>query len=454
MDIRLRAKQLYAEGRYQEALALASEALDDNFNDPQALFVLGGIFIQTEKKGLAHNIMARCLKYAPEVPEVWINYARTCTDDPEGWAEAEYCLRKALELKPDSRVAWSNLAALEVQRCRPELGVTYADKALALDPTDKVARSCHGFAHLMLGNWEQGFSDYHAMMGLRSRPDISYPDDDFGEWDGSPGKTVIVHGEQGIGDELIYASFIPDMARDCKYVIYDCMPRLAPLMTRSLPDNVYVAGQRWATDIELPEHIKPDAYITQAGVGMYYRKKDADFPGTPYLEADHRMRLSMRAMLDSLSEKPKIGIAWTGGNKNSRCHFRQRTLEELTPLLRNDQVTWVSLQYKDFSQEIAEYKSKRKIDIHHFPWVTELVEYDHTAAMVAELDLIISVPTSVTQLAGAMGKQTWVMVPEITGWLFSHEPYVWAKSVEIFRNRPVKEIADRLNGWLNIRRAA
>ena len=448
----IRAKHLREEGNLEAALTIALACLDRDHEDMQALFMAAGIFIQTGRIGLAHHCMCRVLKYCPDVPEAWINYGRTLTDDEAGWKESEHAFKTALELNPDSRAAYENLGALALQQCRPDQSIGYCRKALAADPESRVALSTLGFAHLMRGEWEAGWKNYHVMLGHRSRPHIHYGD--LPEWDGSKGRTVIVNGEQGIGDELLYASMLPDMAKDCRHVVYDGMERLSALMSRSLPDNVYVAGQRWKDDLELPGNIMPDARITQAGVGMFYRRRDEDFPGTPYLKADPQIRMAIRAMLDSLGPHPKIGIAWTGGTIHSRQQFRQRTLEELTPLLRTPGVHWVSLEYKDRIDEIRAYRKSRRIDVTHLPWVTHLKEYEHTAALVAELDLVIAVPTSVTQLAGGLGTPAWVMVPEITGWLFSHEPYVWANSVRLFRNLPVSTMVDELQGWLNESRRA
>ena len=235
------------------------------------------------------------------------------------------------------------------------------------------------------------------------------------------------------------------MAKDCS-VIYDTMPRLEPLMKRSLP-NVHVIGGRWDTDLVIPEGLTPTYRVPAAGVPCYYRNRREDFPGKQYLTADPDMRKSMRGLLDTLGTKPKIGIAWTGGSKGTRGHFRTQDLESLTQLLRQD-VEWVSLQYKDPSQEIAEYEENRGIKIHHFPWITEVKDYDLTAALVAELDLVIAVPTSVTQLAGGLGQDAWVLVPEITGWLFYRNDYPWAKSLKLYHDWTAKQIGDDLAGWL------
>lgn len=444
-DNHLIARDAYAAGDYETSIKAVNEILDDNPNDASALFILGGIFIQTNKKGLAYNIYARCAKHAPDRSEVWSNFGRCQPDNPEGWERSMECFNKALELNPDSIATMANISSLYLQQCKPKEGLVWALKALSINPDYNVAQSCLGFCYLFLGEWEKGFEFYHAMVGHASRPHIQY--NDLPEWDGTPGQTIIVNGEQGIGDELIYSSFIPDIAKNNK-VVYDCMPRLEALMKRSMPENVHVVGGRWKDEISLPEEFKPTARITQAGLGKYCRKTDADFSGEPYLKADPDMRKAVRGLLGSLGPKPKVGIAWTGGTKQSRMQFRQRTLEALTPLLRNEAVDWISLEYKDRSQEIDAYYQARKIKVHHYPFITEVKEYDMTAALVSELDLVIAVPTSATQLAGALGTPAWVMVPEITGWLFNRDKYVWANSVKLYRAPDMKTMERELYNFL------
>lgn len=448
-DKHLLAKQAREKGDYAFALELIEELLEDDPDDPSALFLLGGIFIDTQRRGLAYSILARCCALAPDRPEVWNNFARCQNDDPEGWELTERYLFKALELKPNMRAALENLASLEIQRCNPEKSMEYVNQCLELYPGDKIAESCKGFASFMLGKWEDGFKNYHSMLGHRSRPQQTMVDEEgneLPEWDGTEGKTVIVHGEQGIGDELVYSSLIQDMAKKCKHVIYDCMPRLKGLMARSMPENVIVTGSRWEEEIALD--VTPDCNMTIAGTGMFLRKTDDDFNGKPYLKADPDMRKAIRGLLDGISDRPKIGIAWTGGTKKSRCQFRQKSLDMFTPFLRVQGVDFISLQYKDFSNEIEKYEKDRGIKIHSFPWITEEKDYDLTAALVAELDLVIAVPTSATQLAGALGTEAWVLVPEITGWLFYRDKYVWSNYVKPFHNWTPKTVERALKMWL------
>jgi len=441
----LQARQLYEQKRYGEAMDCLLNLLDDNPDDPAALFLMGGIFIAQQKRGMAYNIMARCVKNAPDRAEVWVNYGRCQPDDEEGWKKTEWCMHKALELQPDLKVAYSNLGALELQRGNPQKGVEWCNKALAVDPNYQVAISTLGFANLMLGNWKDGWAQYHTMVGHRSRPDVQY--EDLPVWDGTPGQTVIVNGEQGIGDELLYCEPLHDMAKDCK-VIYDGMPRLQGLMQRSLPKSVHVSASRWENELLVPKGWTPTARITQAGVCMHYRNSDESFPGTPYLKADMDMRNAMRALLDSTGNGFKVGIAWSGGTKNSRLLYRRRELETLTSILRIQGVQFISLEYNDPAKDIEQYRKKRGIKIHHFPWVTEVKDYDLTAALVAELDLVVSVPTSVVQLAGGLGTEAIVMVPKVTGWLYNLNQYRWANSVHPMRDTGqklfIKEVANEV----------
>jgi len=432
-------KEYIDQKNYQPALEILMEILDEDPNDKEALFLFGAIAVAQDKKGLAYNLYARAAKLAPDNPSVWINYGRCQADNEEGWKASEWCFKQALELDSQNVAAMANLAALNVQRCTIKEAKIWAKRALKIQPDYKTALGTLAFAYLMEGKWEKGWNHYRAMMGTTYRQVVEY--NDYPIWDGTKGETVIVYGEQGIGDEILFSSMLPDMAKDCT-VIYDTMPRLAGLMQRSFP-NVHVIGGRWEPTIRLPEGVQPTARIPAAEVPCFYRNKESDFPGTPYLKADPGMRLAMRGLLDSLGDKPKIGIAWTGGRKQTRGYHRTQTLEGLTALLRND-VTWVSLQYKDPSDEIDAYEKDRGIKIHHFPWVTEIKDYDLTAALVAELDLIIAVPTSVTQLAGALGKEAWVMVPKTTGWLFYRDTYPWAKSLKLYHNWTAKQLGQDL----------
>ena len=444
----LEVKDLHNNHDFIEALELCNDVLDEDPEDPRALNLMAVIFISTNKKGLAFSMASRALAKAPEYPEVWVNFGKCQTDDPEGWEKSEQCFLRAIELDVNHHMAMMNLSSLMIQQCRPEEGLEWAEKALKVNPQSEQALSCKGFACLMLGQWQEGFKNYDYTIGQSSRPIINYTDERYA---GEEGEVIMVNGEQGIGDELIYSSFLRDIAKKNK-VVYDCMPRLRKLMARSFADepNIYVSGDRWQLEETiLPDEFMPTKSASIASLGQYVRHSDKDFSGKSYLKADPDIQVSIRGLLDSISDKPKIGIAWTGGTKQSRMQFRQLDLERLTPVLRNQEVDFISLQYKDPSEEIEAFEKARGIKIHHFPWITEVKDYDLTAALVSELDLVIAVPTSATQLAGSLGTEAWVLVPETTGWLFYPKTYVWADSVKLFHQWTPKTVEKALKMWTN-----
>jgi len=441
----IEVKRLIDSENYQQATGIILDLLDQNPNDAMALFLFGAMLIKQDKLGLAYNICARAAKLEPEKSAIWANYGVCQPDNPDGWEAAKWCLNKSLELEPDNSQAMAQMASLMINTCEPKEARIWANKALKINLNSKVALGSKAFAYLMESNWKKGFEYYKCMLQTQYRNDVQYGN--LPMWEGKKGETVIVYGEQGIGEEITFTQVLNDLSKDCT-VIYDGMPRVKNLLQRSFP-NVHVCGDRWSNQLSYPEGLTPTARIPLLGLPAFYRTKNADFDGKPYLKADSSMRDSIKGLLSSLGDNPKIGIAWTGGTTNSRGHLRTQSLDSLTQVLRTPDVDFISLQYLDPKEEIEQYQKERDIKIHHFPWITEVKDYDLTAALVSELDLIISVPTSVTQLGGALGVETWVLVPEIRGWLFYGDYYVWANSVEPIHNWNIKDISAKLQAWLS-----
>lgn len=453
LDLYQRVKALMTQGRTDEATGVCMDLLDNDANDPSALYQLGTIMLKERRRGLAYNLFARGVKYADDVPELWSNYAQAHKDSPEEWGRTEWCLRKAIKLfekqnKP-SAVPWANLGMLYYIKGELVKAQDANNKALAEDSTNKAALATQGFIHLANGAWSKAWSFYDVLLDAGVRVSTAYGDEPT--WDGAPGKSIIVSGEQGLGDEIMYASVFQEAIDDSEHVVIECMPRLEKLFQRSFP-KAKVYGQRYGEEVFWDEDHKIDAHIPMATLPRFYRNKEEEFSGKPYLVPNPDMATAFREMLKAMSGKPKIGIAWTGGTQRTRGYLRDRSLEELVPVLREPNVDWVSLEYHDRSDEIREFKDKRGIEIHQFPWITgKGLDYDLTAALVSELDLVISVPTTVTQMAGAVGVDCWVLVPRYTGWIFARDVYPWANSVTPLRNTSTPEVAEKLKQWHSTR---
>lgn len=311
---------------------------------------------------------------------------------------------------------------------------------LADDPQTR-----HNLALALLGQhrWEEGWPYYTASVGTQNRLKIKYRNPGEPEWDGTKGQTVVIYGEQGLGDEICAASMVPDAARDCKRVILDCDKRLENLFRRSFPQAT-VFGTRWEKQIAWKDVDQSEIDASCAGfeIGKYYRNSDADFPGTSYLTPCPD-RTAMWKALWKESRKPVIGIAWSGGTWHNAAMHRKLPLSQWKPIFDAIDAHWVSLQYKDASAEIA------GTPVVQYPFATLTKDYDDTAALVASCDLVIGVQTSVNHLAGALGVPCWILLPKTSQWRYgeSYGTLPWYNSVKIYRQAkhwPIQKVANDL----------
>jgi hypothetical protein len=313
--------------------------------------------------------------------------------------------------------------------------IDLANRALAEDPDLVDARVNRGMAYLALRRWREGWRDYNANLARdKNRKEMKYGTEP--RWDGTKGLNIVCYGEQGIGDEISFASCLPDLIRDSKSVTLEVDKRVAPLFRRSFP-TTEVYGTRYKPD-ELRGWASGRTFDARVAIGelpQFYRSKDSDFTGKPYLTPRPDMALQWKSVLESLGNKPKIGIAWTGGILKTGLLRRSVTLDTLSPLFGFD-ADWISLQYKD-SDGIKAAEQKHGVKIHDWEWGTRYWDYDQTVALISQLDLVISICTTVVHAAGAVGKECWCLVPEVPMWRYlkEGESFPWAGSVKLWRQK-------------------
>jgi len=430
-----------------EALRIANGVLNAEPNNPRALFIAGFVMMKAERWGLAYNIFKRAIELAPSVDACYNNAgmcAASCTNaDNNGMLdEAEKLLRKALKLNKNSTACRNNLALVGVHRCDPDMALRFAKDSLAINKDQPEAHESLGYAHLMRRNWAEGWDGYEKAIGWsKYRKDFQYGNEHY--WQGQTGGRLIVRGEQGIGDEISFASCIPDAVRDNK-ITFECDRRLEGLFRRSFPD-VEVVGTRFDKEREWSKVRDWDYHCLVGTLAARYRRTTESFPGTPYLVPDPERRLQWRALLDTLPGR-RVGLAWTGGLPNTFRYRRSFPLESLLPLLKTPGITWVSMQYKDPTAEIEALEERHGIKIHHWARATESPDYDETAALAMELDQVVSTTTALVHLCGAIGQKCWVMVPKKPRWFYGLEGNTipWYNSVSLYRQSdkwPVERIA-------------
>jgi hypothetical protein len=217
----------------------------------------------------------------------------------------------------------------------------------------------------------------------------------------------------------MFASIIPDMVADCAQVIIDAHPRLQNMFQRSFRGlGVAVYGTRKVKDPHWLRVQKLDARIAMGSLGRLYRKTDTDFPRAPYLKPDPDLVEDYRRRLAGY-RRPRIAIAWKGGYVRTHKDDRSMSLDTLLGAVSGLGEVW-SLQYTPEAGKECEGKA-----IHH--WQAEIDNYDLTAALVSNLDLVITVNQSLAHLCGALGVPCWVLTPKACAWRYGttteHMPF-------------------------------
>jgi tetratricopeptide (TPR) repeat protein len=433
------AEKAWANRDLHAAKKLAERFLGICPSHAGALMLLGICEAELDNEGVALHLMLAAINHGAKDAQSYANlgglFSRLRLEKP-----AQEALTKALEIDPNNLMALANMAGTFVNEGNPEPGIAWADKILAAAPSDPGGHGHWNRALLLLesGRWGEGWDEY--AIGLKTGRRVGYraypgtPD-----WDGAPGKTVVFYGEQGVGDEIMTASMLPDARKLCEDVILDCHPRLVASWKRSFPWLKGVYGTRKDKVINWHTATHFDASFALADLGGLVRRKAEDFPKKPYLKPDpERVKLWRKR----LGPGPHWGIHWRGGKRNTNYHYRSLDLEALKPILEMP-VAWHSLQHNNTLASAAENRDERRaFEAKHGIWIDHrddvVDDYEETIAFTAALDGVVSVCTTLVHTCGALGKTCLVLAPKGIAWRYglSGEEMPWyGPWVRMFRQK-------------------
>jgi Flp pilus assembly protein TadD len=422
--------------RHGDALAPYRHALALDPQTPQLRTNLAGALSLTEGD-VAEQValLESALKSDPLDSNAWTNLAQASrfAMNLPGALDAG---ARAVELAPDSVLALNNYALALKEAQRWDEAVQLTQTACQRAPDDPTMRSNLAMLHLVRGDYVHGWPAHEARwQGSQelggNRPAMPAP-----QWQGESlaDKTLLVWGEQGMGDLLQCCRFIPLLAERVHAqggrVIWNSFPQMGALLARSLASHVdgYSAGGGVET---LPPF---DYEIPLMSVPLVLGTLDDTLPGTvPYLRPDAAASASWRARLAG-EKRLKVGLAWTGSLNHQRNPFRAVGWERLASAFAGiGGAAFYSLQ----PGAAADVAAAQAAGLPMADYTAELKSFDDTAAFVSALDLVITVCTSVAHLSGAMGQRTWVLLdvnPHWT-WLLERRDNPWYPSATLYRQR-------------------
>ena len=402
--------------RYEEALALLKHVLARSPRHFEALKCIGLVLQKTHRPQQALEHYDRARASGDSDPEFLNNYG----------------------------IVLQDLGRLD------EAIAKYSE-AIALKPDFTLAIWHRSLAYLLRHDFARGWPDYELRV---ASDDLPQRPTEFPRWNGEAltGKTLLVYAEQGLGDEIMFLSCVPDVKAAGAHAVIECSPKLESLFQRSFPQATVYS---MCADRALPQRALDAGIDLQIPIGslpLHYRRERTDFPDhRGYLRADPDRIARWRDRLSALGPGLKVGISWQGGTHRSRRPVRSMPLSTWQPILKSKNMHFIDLQYTDCSAELAELRATNGVHVHS--WDDVRTDYEETAALVTALDLVISVCTAVIHLGGALGRPVWVMAPFSPEWRygFKSDGMPWYPSVRVFRqpqygdwDAVIYQVAERL----------
>jgi tetratricopeptide (TPR) repeat protein len=386
-----------------------------------------------------HNNRANCLRELGRPQEALTSFDRALALDPD-YAEA-YSNRgnalltlnrpaealadydRALARKPDFGFALVNRGNALRYLKRFDGALASLDRALALAPDLAEAHWNKALLLLSLGDFARGLPEYE----WRWRREGEMQPRDFAQplWRGEPlaGKTILVYAEQGFGDSIQFLRYVPMVVAKGANVVLEVPDSLMPLLGRieGVAAIVKPGAPLPAFDVHCPLLSLPRAFGTTL----------ATIPAeVPYLRVPAERAAKWRTLLPR-GEHARVGLVWSGKPSHKNDHNRSIALDRLAPLLSLPGIDFISLQreYRDADlATLAAFPNLRRLD-------AALTDFAETAAVVEDLDLVITVDTAVAHLAGAVGKPVWILLAAVLDWrwLLDRADSPWYPSARLFR---------------------
>jgi tetratricopeptide (TPR) repeat protein len=429
---------LHWMGDSTAAVASLREAVRIDPDQHEARIGLGRALLGAGQYEAAHEALEPALGLKPPSVDALIFYGLACHELGE-FSKAIEHLERAIKLERDPVDTLCNIANAHRDAGDFDRAAERYERALALDPNCMHARNDYSHALLARGLFERGWALYEARWEAYNRKDRElYPQP---LWNGEAlaGKRLLVWGEQGIGDQMMFASLLPELLPQPASCTVLVDAKLVPLFERSFPAARIAARRSEAHAALVKEPF--DYQVPIASLGRHFRRSYADFPQhAGYLRADPAKVEAWKQRLAALGPGRKVAISWRGGFVGTRRHLRSIDLESWLPILKTPGVEFISLQYTDCAQELEALREKHGVVVHH--WQEAIDDYDETAALVCAVDRVVSVCTALIHLAGAMGRPAWILVPAVPEWRYMREGerMPWYPAARLFRQ-------DRIGEW-------
>lgn len=469
-------------GHQHKALVTFEKAFQLDPQDSDLLLNLGLTAWNMKMREQAQNMFRQFIAANPQSPLGYNNLGMVQCElgDP---ATAIETLRNAIYQMPTQPMLWNSLATVLAESSRAYESIQFYQEAVRLDP--QFSRPYHnlGYAYSHLGLLEDALAAYDGALervtdpgerveSLHSRSicliGMGQLEEGWREyeirrdthfrayvnqmvkapyWQGEniTGKRILVIGEQGLGDEFMFANAIPDLIRAVGphgKVQIAVDPRIVPLFQRSFPaaevgsyDDRKLVHRDGDKELRfIPWAMaggEPDYQVLMGSLLQYYRNRLADFPRDTFLLPDAARVEHYKTQLAALGTGPFIGICWRSMMMTGKRGKYYSALDEWGSILKAPGVTFINVQYGDCADELARAQQKHGVTIHSIEGLDLKNDIEGAAALSAALDLVISAPTAAAATAGSVGTETWFLTAGRTWPQLGTDEFPWYRATKV-----------------------
>ena len=420
-----RGVTLHVLRRFEEALASYVRALELRSDSAEAHSNRGVTLFELRRYAEALASCDRALALQPDFPEA-LSGRGNALSVLKRFDEASASYHRALALRPDYAEAHTSLGVNLHALKRFDEALECYERALAVRPDFAEAHYDQGLSRLLTGDFDRGWVEHDWWREVahfkRAERNFAQP-----RWTGSPviaGKTILLHAEQGFGDTIQFCRYAPRVAALGARVILEVQDPLRDLIRRSLDGVAQVVAKGDA----MPPF---DMHCPFLSLPLVFGSRLETIPHeTPYLCAPAQAVANWGARLPPKT-RARIGLAWSGRPEHNNDQNRSIDFASFLSPLEGIDATLVSLQREVRAADAIVLRERS--DVIHFG--EELKDFSDTAALAANMDLVIAVDTSVAHLAGALAKPVWILLPFVPDWrwLLDRDDSPWYPTARLFR---------------------
>jgi len=447
-------------GKLEEAVKIYNEALAIETNSPEIYSNLGILQQELNHLAEAQTSLKKAVSLDPKRADFWSNLAilnyrlgevetalaeftealKLDPDNPNLLSnfgsilvelgksqEALAPLNRSLNLKDNSTEVLYNLGKANYNLAQLDKSINYYKSAIAFDPD--FSKAHHNLAHALLanGNLGDGWKEYSwrwAAKGLSEK--LNRFNQPLWKGENISTKKILVWSEQGIGDEILFSSLIPNLKELAAHCILEANPRLVPLFNRSFPGVKVVEFNR---DQDDPTNYSDfDFHIPTGDLPKLLTQKMGTIKtANNYLVADSDKKAAYRKRYET-KDKYLVGLSWASSAPKGI------PLSSFSPIFKLPNITLVNLQYGEHNDEIRSCKNNYGIDVISDPEVDPLTSMDDHAAQVAAMDAVISIQNTTIYVSGGLGIKTFAILPPVPDWrwLGKTDESPWHNSVSLY----------------------